>query len=54
MCWISKLTYIISTDAPLVTAWHSYRHNATATTLEIVCSVTAHPPAKVSTGYSTA
>lgn len=33
--------------APLVTGWHSFTHNKHNITLELVCSVTANPPAKV-------
>lgn len=33
--------------APLVTGWHSYTHNKRNVSLELVCSVTANPPAKV-------
>ena len=38
----------VCSDAPLVTGWHSFTHNKHNITLELVCSVTANPPAKVS------
>ena len=37
----------VSPDAPLVSGWHSFTHNRHNITLELVCSVTANPPAKV-------
>ena len=37
----------VCSDAPLVTGWHSFTHNKHNITLELVCSVTANPPAKV-------
>ena len=34
-------------DSPMVTAWHSYTHDKRNMSLELVCSVTSNPPAKV-------